>query len=296
MRVRDVLFAAMLCSLISTLIAAENKHARPKLLLEPSELVKPQVAQRFVILDARNKDAYDQQHIPGARWVDHETWKSALADGKDAEGWSKCIGAMGIGADSKVVVYDDASTKDAARIWWLLRYWGVGDVRLLNGGWKTWRAEGRPTEAKEPLAAKAVEFIASPRKRRLVTKDQILASLADHRLQIVDARSNDEFCGIDLKGNKRGGAIPGAKHLEWSDLIDPATDRFKTPEELRRLFDQAGIDLDKPTASYCYSGGRASVMAFGMELMGAKDSRNYYPGWSEWGNSDDLPVVVPEKK
>lgn len=75
-----------------------------------------------------------------------------------------------------------------------------------------------------------------------------------------------------------------------------ATSRYKNPKELRRLFDQAGIDLDKPIASHCQSGGRASVMAFGLELMGAKDSRNYYPGWSEWGNNDNLAVVVPEKK
>ncbi len=296
MRVRDALSAAMLCSLVSTLTAAQDNYARPKLLLEPGELDKPQVTQRFIILDARKKEAYDQEHIPTARWVDHGTWKSALGDGTDAKEWSKRIGDMGIGADSRVVVYDDASNKDAARIWWLLRYWGVRDVRLLNGGWRTWQAEGLPADAKESPRAKTVEFIATPQRKRLATKDQILASLADHRLQIVDARSNDEFCGIDLKDNQRGGAIPRAKHLEWSDLIDRATDRFKSPKELRRLFDQAGIDLDKPTASHCQSGGRASVMAFGLELMGAKDARNYYPGWSEWGNSKDLPVVVPDKK
>lgn len=296
MRVRVALLAALLGGVVSSFIAAEDKYGRPKLLLEPSELAKPEVAQRFVILDARKKEAYDQNHLLGARWVDHETWKSALGDGADAQGWSKRIGDLGIGADSTVVVYDDADAKDAARIWWLLRYWGVNDVRLLNGGWKAWQAEGRPTEAKEPPPAKAVEFLAAAQKKRLVTKNQILASLANHDLQIVDARSHDEFCGIDVKENKRSGAIPGAKHLEWSDLIDPATGRFKRPGDLRRLFDQAGIDLAKPTASHCQSGGRASVMAFGLELMGATDSRNYYPGWSEWGNSDDVPVVVPGKK
>ena len=296
MRVRVALLAAMVCSLISTSIAAEDKYARPQLLLEPSELAQPDVVQQLVILDARKKEAYDRNHIPGARWVDHETWKSALGDGTDAEGWSKRIGDLGIGPDSRVVVYGDAAATDAARVWWLLRYWGVNDARLLNGGWKAWQAGGHPTETKEPRPAKAVQFTAAARKEQLVTRDQILSSLADHSLQIVDARSTDEFCGIDLKENKRGGAIPGAKHLEWSDLIDPATSRFKSPEELRRLFDQAGIDLDKPIASHCQSGGRASVMAFGLELMGAKDSRNYYPGWSEWGNHETLPVVVPEKK
>ena len=228
--------------------------------------------------------------------MDHDAWKSAFADGTDIDGWSNRIGALGIGPHSSVVVYDDVSSKNAARIWWILRYWGIDDSRLLNGGWKTWKEKRLATSAEVPSPAEVVEFQANPQKKRLVTAEQIVASLGDHRLQIVDARSNDEFCGIDLKENKRGGAIPGARHLEWSDLIDPKTDRFKSPDALRRLFDEAGIDLTRPTASHCQSGGRSSVMAFSLELMGARDSRNYYPGWSEWGNRDDLPIAMPEKK
>lgn len=243
----------------------------------------------------RKKEAFDQERIPGVRWVDHETWKSALGDATDVKGWSKRIGDLGIAMDSKVVVYDDASDKDAARIWWLLRYWGANDVRLLNGGWKLWQAEGYPVETTEPATVQAVEFTATPQTSRLVTKDQVLASLRDHSLQIVDARSEDEFCGVELRKNKRGGAIPGAKHLEWKDLIDSDTGRFKSADQLRKEFNRAGIDLGKPTASHCQSGSRASVMAFGLELMGAKDPRNYYRGWSEWGNSDDVPIVEPHE-
>jgi thiosulfate/3-mercaptopyruvate sulfurtransferase len=292
------ILTVMACS-ASALAAAEGEYPRPDLLLEPAQLAKPEVAAQFVILDARKREAYDEEHIPGARWVDHDTWKSAFDDGKDVEGWSKRIGELGIGSRSKVVVYDDAANKDAARIWWTLRYWGLRDARLLDGGWKTWKAERLPTTAEKPQPAKTVPFTARPRTRRLVVKDQILRSLrsaSGRPLQIVDARSTDEFCGIDPRENKRAGAIPGAKHLEWSDLIDPKTDRFKGPKELRGLFEKAGIDLEQPTASHCESGGRASVMAFGLELMGAKDVRNYYRGWSEWGNADDTPIVVPKEK
>jgi thiosulfate/3-mercaptopyruvate sulfurtransferase len=295
MSIRIASSTVLLCSLTSVLVAAESGYVRPELLLEPSELAKPNVAQQFVVLDARKREAYEHEHIPGARWVDHDAWKSAFGDGTDASGWSKRIGDLGIQNGASVVVYDDLSNKNAARIWWILKYWGLKDARLLNGGWKAWQAEGLPTEAKEPPPASVGEFTARPQRKRLATKDQILASLSKHHLQVVDARSDDEFCGMELKDNKRGGAIPGAKHLEWSDLIDPETGRFKRPEALSREFDRAGIDLGRPTASHCQSGGRASVMAFGLELMGAKDSRNYYPGWSEWGNSDDLPIVVPEK-
>ena len=111
----------------------------------------------------------------------------------------------------------------------------------------------------------------------------------------MDARSAKEFCGDDVRA-KRGGAIPGAKHLEWTDLLDPRTGKFKPAPELAKVFADAGIDPSKPTTTYCQSGGRASVLAFGLELMGGKDVRNYYRSWNEWGNDPDTPVATPKKK
>src|SRR5262249_32147583 len=111
----------------------------------------------------------------------------------------------------------------------------------------------------------------------------------------IDARSEGEYCG-ETKNAKRGGAIPGAVHLEWSDLIDKKTQKFKSPEELTKLFKDAGIDLKRPTVTYCQSGGRAAVMAFGLELMGARNVRNYYRSWSEWGNDENTPIVKPPSK
>lgn len=281
---------AVLSCLPSALPTVAAEYPRPELLLEPTELAKPEVAQRFVILDARGREEYERAHIPGARWVDHDEWKDAV-DGEGDAQWSKRIGELGIGTDADVVVYDDNAMKDAARIWWILRYWGVENARLLNGGWKTWKAKQLPTTAEEPEPAEYVAFEAESHAQRLATKNEILDRLDPNRLQIVDARSEAEFCGTEPLRNERAGAIPGAKHLEWSDLIDQETHQFKNPEELRRSFEQAGIDLDRPTASHCQSGGRASVMAFGLELMGAEDVRNYYRGWSEWGNAGDTPVV-----
>jgi thiosulfate/3-mercaptopyruvate sulfurtransferase len=132
-------------------------------------------------------------------------------------------------------------------------------------------------------------------KKRLATKADVLAALKDKKLQIVDARSEGEFCGTRVMA-KRGGSIPGAAHLEWSDLLDAKTQRFKSPEELRRLFKAAGIDIQRPAAIYCQSGGRAAVMAFTLELMGGKDVRNYYRSWAEWGNAADTPIAKPKPK
>jgi len=226
--------------------------------------------------------------------VDAAAWAKAFDEGKDAEAWSRRIGELGIQPKSHVVVYDDASAKDAARIWWILRYWGVADVRLLNGGWHGWKAADLPVETQQAAPPTAVPFTAAPQSKSLVTKGQLLEALKDNRLQIVDARSEKEFCGLDALTNKRAGAIPGAKHLEWLDLLDKDTQRFKTREQLRTLFRESGIDLEKPTATHCQSGGRSSVMAFGLELMGGKHVGNYYAGWSEWGNAEDTPITRPE--
>lgn len=272
-----------------------DDYPRPDLLVDPVALAKPDTAKGFVILDAREQTKYAAGHVPGARWVDHAEWAKEFGEGRDSVGWSKRVGDLGLTADSRVVVYDDNHSKDAARVWWILRYWNVKDVRLMNGGWVGWKKVMQPIERTAPVVTPA-EFKAVAAPERMATKDELLTSLADGKLQIVDARSSGEFCGIDAMKNKRAGAVPGAKQLEWIDLLDKDTHRFKSPDELKKLFNAAGIKLDRPTATHCQSGGRASVMAYGLELMGAKDVRNYYKSWAEWGNADDTPVVKPELK
>ncbi len=277
----------------TSLAASQDSYSNPELLVEPAELAGPVPAGQFVILDARSLENYRTGHIPRAQHVDHDAWKAAFDEGKDREAWSRRIGELGIGSGSQVVVYDDAGMKDAGRIWWILRYWGVENAKLLNGGWRGWKAADLPISEAAP-EVKPAEFRAEPKARLLAKKQSVLDILDDPRWQILDARSRDEHCGIDKRKNDRAGAIPGAKHLEWSDLVDQTTHRFKRAQEIRRLVDQAGIDLNRPIATHCQSGGRSSVMAFGLELVGAKDVRNYYRGWNEWGNEEDTPIVVPE--
>ena len=296
MRNAFFLLCASYFALNATIVAADDSYPRPEFLIEAAALSQPEVAKEFVILDVRSQKDYDEGHLPKAQRVEAAAWSKAFADGDDADGWGKRIGDLGIGDASKVVVYDNASSKDAARIWWILRYWGVQDVAILNRGWTAWKSGQLPIQTDTPQPVAAANFQAVPASERLANKGSVLESLTNKSLQLVDARSDEEFCGSDKLSNKRGGAIPGARHLEWSDLIDEETQRFKKPDELRELFQKTGIDLDKTTATYCQSGGRASVLAFGLELMGAEDIRNYYRGWSEWGNSDETPVEVVEPK
>ncbi len=275
--------------------AVAADYPNKDLLVEPTDLVKPDFARGFQVLDARAKAQYEAGHLPGSVWVDHAAWAKAFGDGTDAAGWGTRIGDIGIAAKSKVIVLDDNQGKDAARIWWILRYWGLADVRLLNGGWKGW-TDGKNEITKSVALVYGAKFDAAAQADRLATKTFLLKAIEVGKLQIVDARSEKEFCGTEKLNNKKAGAMPGAKQMEWTDLLEPATLRFKPADDLKKLFADAGIALDKPTATHCQSGGRASVMAFGLELMGAKDVRNYYRSWGEWGNADDTPVVPGKSK
>jgi thiosulfate/3-mercaptopyruvate sulfurtransferase len=112
---------------------------------------------------------------------------------------------------------------------------------------------------------------------------------------LIDTRTTGEYCG-ESKLAKRGGAIPTSKHLEWIDTLDARTGRFKDAAVLRKLFKDAVIDPSMPATTYCQSGGRASVMAFVLEMVSGKEARVYYRSWSEWGNDENTPIVTPPPK
>src|SRR5262249_9477356 len=150
------------------------------------------------------------------------------------------IGELGIDVDVPVIIYDDVSAKDAARIWWILRYWGVRDVKLLNSGWSGWKESKGKVET-EDVKVRVSPPILKANKSRLATKDQMLDTVKTKSLQIVDARSSDEFCGKEQTA-KRNGAIPGAVHQEWTEAIDKDTQRFKSAEELAKIFKSHQID------------------------------------------------------
>jgi thiosulfate/3-mercaptopyruvate sulfurtransferase len=198
-----------------------------------------------------------------------------------------------------ILVYGD-DVRESARLWWLLRYMGCPDVRLINGGMIAYQASNKPIEKEEgkskasPLDLQRVAGLKSQLKL-LADKQVVLAAVAAKNLQIIDARSEKEHCG-DQKLSKRGGAIPGAIGLEWVELLDPKTKKFLSAPELEKLFAERGIDVNQPTVTYCQSGGRASVMFFGLSLMGVKDVQNYYASWSEWGNDPNTPIEPGKKR
>jgi thiosulfate/3-mercaptopyruvate sulfurtransferase len=201
------------------------------------------------ILDTRPQADYGKGHIPGAAWVDVKSWQElGRKEGSlhDARAWGELVGQLGIKRNSSVVVYG-VSLPDTARIWWTLKYLGVPTVAILDGGWAAWSQEQRPVDTGTP-AVHSVTFEPKFQADRLEELDPLKSAIASGQATVVDARSGDEFVGKEVHG-KRGGHIPGAKHLEWKELL-AADGRLKSPAELRELFRQRGIEPDQ-TAVTC---------------------------------------------
>jgi thiosulfate/3-mercaptopyruvate sulfurtransferase len=214
------------------------------MLIEPEDLQGELKKTRLRILDTRPQSEYAKGHIPGAVRVDGKRWQqlgSKEGGFRDATAWGKEVGRLGIRADSDVVVYG-SNLPDTARIWWTLKYLGLSNVTILDGGWDLWAKEKRPTDTSLP-DIDVVDFKPKLQADRLEEIDSLKKSLQTGKVTVVDARSKAEFTGQDVRG-KRGGHIPGAKHLEWKELLEK-DGRFKSPEDLRALFRQRGILPDQ---------------------------------------------------
>ncbi len=241
------------------------------------------------LLDARPRAEYDQGHIPGAVWLDPKTAEglAASSGGLTDEGaWEEWIAPLGIGPKTEVLVYDANRQMDAARFWWLLTYLGVEKVGLIDGGFPLWTREDRPVTTDVPEIP-SQPFEVTFRHNWHATRADVLAALKKNEARIIDARSEAEHTGA-RKLAKRGGRIPDACNLEWVNLVD-ADGRFLSEAALREKLTEAGIRPGEPLITHCQSGGRASVDAFVFERLGFP-TRNYYLGWSDWGNAEETPI------
>jgi thiosulfate/3-mercaptopyruvate sulfurtransferase len=243
----------------------------------------------FRLLDARPRGEYDKGHIPGAVWVDAKAVEALAARPgalTDRAAWGTWIEPLGIGPDTQILVYDARRQLDAARLWWLLSYLGVERVGLIDGGFPLWEQQGRPVTTEIPKIAPRA-FPVRFRAERLATRADVLDALKSSGARVIDARSEAEHTG-GVRRSKRGGRVPAACHLEWSNLVDK-DGRFLAENALHGKLAQAGVKPGESVITHCQGGGRASVDAFVFERLGLP-TRNYYLGWSDWGNAEDTPV------
>jgi len=232
-------------------------------------------------------------HIPGARFLDLATLidpdspvPTAVPTGAQ---FAERMRALGINDGDRVVIYDDSAVKTSARAWFIARMHGIQDVAILDGGLGKWRAEDRPVEGGEP-AMEGGRFTASPGAGTVRFKSDILADLGSRREQLVDARGRARFTGEepDFRPNIAGGHIPGSRNLPYG-LLFAHDGTFCSKKDLRRAFDEAGIDLDKPIVTTCGGGVTAAVLLFALHLLGKDDVSLYDGSWSEWGADPATP-------
>jgi thiosulfate/3-mercaptopyruvate sulfurtransferase len=243
-------------------------------------------------LGRSGRDEYLAAHIPGARFldIDEVADKSHPAPHMlpGAQQFGEAMERLGVGSDDRIVVYDNSPTRTAARGWFMLRHFGASDVAILDGGFRKWLAEERPTESGQPAPRRA-KFDAIERDE-IVTKQQLLAGT---ELPWVDARGKGRFEGSepDPRGGVAAGHAPGARNLPFRSLYR-GDGTFKPIEELRKLFAEAGIDPTRPFVASCGSGVTANSLIFAAHLIGNDDTRLYDGSWSEWGADPATPKVV----
>jgi thiosulfate/3-mercaptopyruvate sulfurtransferase len=279
-------------------------YAHPESLVDTSWLAKhlsdPDLrvvdATYFLPSQARNARAeYESRHIPGAVFFDIDE----IADTDNSlphmlpspEKFASGMRKLGIGDGNRVVVYDAHGLMSATRAWWMLRVFGHTDVGLLDGGLPKWLAEERPVEDSPPTPRER-HFTARFDHGQVRDKAQILANLETKREQVLDARAKGRFTGREpeLWPGRRSGHIPGAHNLPYTDLLNPTNKTLLPADGLKAKFREAGIDLKKPVVTSCGSGITATVLAFGLHLIGHRDVSVYDGSWAEWGLPGDTPV------
>ena len=282
--------------LLFTMLLQPSGYARPEMLVDTAWLEAHLADPGIRIVDMRRNGQpdYASGHVPGAVHLANDEIRNpqsppAFLPTRDA--FEALMARLGIANRTRVIVYDERGGLYAARLWWILNYFGHTNVALLDGGWTKWSREQRPVSTSTPEIAPA-RFTAIPNPRWLATADQVRAAIDKPDVRIVDARTSAEIDGTDLRGIRRGGFIPSAVPVYWEDLLDPDLKTVRPAAEVAKLFHEAGVLPTQEVIVYCQVGMRASYDLFVLHLLGYDRLRNYYGAWEEWGNRDDLPIAT----
>ena len=262
-------------------------YSNPKALISPAQLEKMIADKSVKVIDVRGSKKYNLGHIEGALDIgifDLDAEKNGVPLMlPDIEKFAEVMSENGITNDDFVVIYDEVGGFQAARLACEFLQFGHFKVALLDGGWDAWKGSA---DLVKPSITTSV-FKASNDGKLFASIDDVKAALGRPEFVILDSRVPDEYAGETVvSGSGKGGHIPGAINVAWSENID--TDKFiKSAEELKKIYEDSGVTPDKTIIAYCHIGYRSSFSAYILkELLGYPNVIIYDGSWSEWSNTD----------
>ncbi|MDG6926037.1 MAG: sulfurtransferase [Nitrososphaerota archaeon] len=283
-------------------MSSVQQYAHPEVLVDTNWVLQHHrdANVRVAEVDYDPAANYAVGHIPGAVLFD---WKKDINDPVRRDILSKeqlesLFSSAGITKDTWIILYGDFNNWFAAFAFWVFKYYGVQNVKLLNGGRKKWLLEDKPVTKDVPTYPRE-EFRASSVNQHLrVYKDEVSKALGKGDKVLVDVRGPKEYSGEILappeyptEHAQRGGHIPGAKNIPWAQTVNDADGTFKSREEIAALYAPKGVTADKEVITYCRIGERSSHSWFVLTyLLGYPHVRNYDGSWAEWGNSVGTPI------
>jgi thiosulfate/3-mercaptopyruvate sulfurtransferase len=237
---------------------------------------------------------FEKGHIPGAQFIDLQADFSDSSQRlrfmlPSAEAFAAAMSRFGVGAGSRVVLYSTANPWWATRVWWLLRVFGFDDAAVLNGGWQKWAREGLPVETGQAKPRPPGHFVVREQRPLMVGKDEVLRAIGDGGVCTLNALAPEQHAGSGGNSYGRPGRIKGSVNLPAAHLLDPATNEFLPPAELRRRFEAVGA-FDKQVITYCGGGIAASADALALVMLGHPNVRLYDASMSEWAVDPSLPM------
>jgi thiosulfate/3-mercaptopyruvate sulfurtransferase len=240
------------------------------------------------VIDARSFSEYKNGHVPGALNIDlfqlhwFDTTKRGI---KDFIRQSRILlSNIGVDKDCNVVFYDNVSGISAARGVWLLLYFSHNKVCMLDGGFEKWKREKLPVEVKSNQL-RHTRFRGKPNSKVIAGADEVIKSLSNKNVTIVDARSKEEYAGSDVRSARRG-HIPTAVNIDWNRNIEKYV--FKSNQKLSKIYSK--IPRNSQVITYCQGGYRAANAFVALKNLGYKKVKMYLGSWGEWGNRLEFPV------
>ena len=278
-----------------------NRYAHPEVLVDTNwtetHLKDPNV--RIAEVDYDPKTNYHLGHIPGSVLFD---WKKDINDPLNRniiskESCEELLNKSGINQDSTLILYGDFNNWFAAFAFWVFKYYGYEDVRIMNGGRKKWLEEDRSIDKTIPIYQTGNFKASNPDEKIRTYLNHVSESLKSNQSILVDVRSPPEFTGevtapaeYPTEHAQRGGHIPSAINVPWGKAVNE-DGTFKSPEDLMKLYKENGIIPEKEVISYCRIGERSSHTWFVLKyLLGYPDVKNYDGSWTEWGNMIGNPI------